>query len=202
MLARILGTSRFLITLAVLGSFITAAALMVVGLDQSLALVRHAWDSRPIDHEIAKELIVEAISVIDIFLLGTVLYIISAGLYQLFVDHELRLPRWLTIHSLDDLKARLTGVIVVGLLVAFLGYVIEWKGGLDLLAPGIAISAIVIAAGVYFRLVHPPADGGGHGAPHVPGRPPGRAPAAAPDTAEVDPRTPPSRHRGRVAPGP
>jgi uncharacterized membrane protein YqhA len=122
-------------------------------------------EGRPLDQDITKALIVDAVTVIDVFLLGTVLYIISAGLYQLFIDHALELPRWLLIESLDDLKVRLTGVIVVGLLVAFLGYVIEWKGGLDLLAPGLGIAAIVVAAGLYFRLTHHPGPAHGLGGP-------------------------------------
>jgi len=89
---------------------------------------------------------------VDIFLLGTVLFIIAAGLYQLFVDADLPLPHWLVITTIEDLKARLAGVIVVGMIVAFLGYVVDWDGGTDIVAPGIAISAVVIAIAVYFRL--------------------------------------------------
>jgi uncharacterized membrane protein YqhA len=101
----------------------------------------------------AKQLIVDAVSVIDIFLLGTVLYIISAGLYQLFVDDRLTLPRWLHIGTLDDLKAKLTGVIVVGMLVAFLGYVIEWDDhSTEIVAVGIAIAAVIAAVGAYYKL--------------------------------------------------
>jgi uncharacterized membrane protein YqhA len=160
MLRRILGTSRFLITLAVVGTFITSAMLMVFGLWRAVTLALDVVDL-PEGTDVSKILIVDAISIIDIFLIGTVLYIISAGLYQLFLDHRLPLPRWLTIDTLDDLKARLTGVIVVALLVAFLGFVIEWQDDTDILAPGVGIAAIIVAAGLYFRLTHQP----GHGRP-------------------------------------
>ena len=63
------------------------------------------------------------------------------------------MPAWLDIRTLDDLKSRLTGVIVVGLMVAFLGVAIEWKGGTDIAAIGIAIAGVIIGVGAYYRLV-------------------------------------------------
>ncbi len=73
-----------------------------------------------------KTLIADSIALIDMFLLGTVLFIVAAGLYQLFVDSRVSLPAWLRITSLDDLKSLLTGVIIVALLVAFLGSAVTW----------------------------------------------------------------------------
>jgi uncharacterized membrane protein YqhA len=155
LISRILGTSRYLVTLAVLGSFVTAAVLMVYGLARSLGLIGRIVAEWGSPEDISKVLIVDAVSIIDVFLLGTVLYIISAGFYQLFVDPDLSLPAWLVIRSIGDLKVRLAGVIVVGMLVAFLGYVVEWRGGTDIAAPAIGIAAVVIAVAVYFRIVPP-----------------------------------------------
>ena len=50
---------------------------------------------------------------IDLFLLDTVFFIISLGLYELFIGDTLEWPHWLVIHTLDDLKNKLIGVIVV-----------------------------------------------------------------------------------------
>lgn len=152
MIPRVLGTSRFLVILAVVGSFIASAVLMVYGLVRSIGLIGTLLEGRETEHGTARDLILDALAVVDIFLLGTVLYIISAGLYQLFVDAELQLPRWLVIRTIEDLKERLAGVIVVGMIVAFLGFVVDWEGGTDILAPGLAIAAIVIAIALYFRL--------------------------------------------------
>ena len=44
-------------------------------------------------------------------LLGTVLYIVSLGLYQLFIDHSLPVPRWLRVDDLADLKRDLINVV-------------------------------------------------------------------------------------------
>lgn len=106
---------------------------------------------------------VELIQITDIILLGTVLYIVSLGLYQLFIDHRLPLPRWLIVDDLNDLKRLLIGVTVVLLGVTFLGEVVEWDGETNILPLGAAV-ALVIAALGFILWVHPDeTDSGDHG---------------------------------------
>ena len=73
----------------------------------------------------------------------------AIGLYALFVDDTVKLPLWLEIHNLDDLKEKLLGVIVVALAVLFLGSVIDISNPTDLLVPGLTI-ALVIGAITFF----------------------------------------------------
>jgi uncharacterized membrane protein YqhA len=154
MTQRVLGTSRFLILLAVAGTFIMSVVLQVAGVVRVVAIVVDTIGATASgDSEVYKQLIIDAVGLIDLFLLGTVLFITSAGLYQLFVDPDLPMPAWLHIRTLDDLKSRLTGVIVVGLMVAFLGVTIDWEGGTDIAAIGIAIAAVIVGVGAYYRLV-------------------------------------------------
>ncbi|MGZ3630061.1 MAG: YqhA family protein [Ktedonobacteraceae bacterium] len=54
-----------------------------------------------------------SVELIDLFLLSTILYIVSLGLFRLFIDATLPLPGWLEIHDLNDLKERILGVIIV-----------------------------------------------------------------------------------------
>ncbi len=142
---RILGTSRFLILLAVLGTFIASATLQIFGLVRVIAVVVELLRAGDASSTTAKGLIADTVAIIDIFLIGTVLYVISAGLYQLFVHRDVPLPGWLKIDSLDDLKDNLTEVIVVALLVAFLGQAIEWTGSETIVAFGVAIAAVILA---------------------------------------------------------
>jgi len=141
----ILGTSRFLIILAVLGTFASSATLQVFGLLRVIAVVLDLIRARDLSSAAAKSLIADTVSIIDIFLIGTVLFVISAGLYQLFVHKEIALPGWLRIESLDDLKDNLTEVIIVAILVAFLGQAVEWTGDISILAFGLAVGAVIIA---------------------------------------------------------
>lgn len=154
---RLLGTSRYLILLAVVGSFVASATLMIYGGVRSVGiiidLVSHIGQGVLTGEEYGKVLIAETIALIDMFLLGTVLFIVAAGLYQLFVDVRVPLPAWLRITSLDDLKSLVTGVIIVALLVAFLGSAVSWSqgDGTEIIGLGLAVAAVVIAANISMR---------------------------------------------------
>ncbi len=154
---RLLGTSRYLILLAVIGSFIASATLMIYGALRSvgiiLELLEHIGDHLLTEEAYGKNLIAETIALIDMFLLGTVLFIVAAGLYQLFVDVRVPLPGWLRITSLDDLKSLVTGVIIVALLVAFLGSAVAWTNeqGTNIVAFGVAVAIVVVAANMSMR---------------------------------------------------
>jgi uncharacterized membrane protein YqhA len=164
MTRRILGTSRYLVLLAVVSTFVMSVIVQASGVFRVVAIVVDSLSAvADGESEIYKRLIVDAVGLIDLFLIGTVLFIIATGLYQLFIDPDLPMPAWLDIRTLDDLKSRLTGVIVVGLMVAFLGVAIEWKGGTDIAAIGIAIASVIVGVGAYYRLVglhHEPRAGG------------------------------------------
>jgi uncharacterized membrane protein YqhA len=108
--------------------------------------IQHEFDA-----DGAKHVSVEVISLVDLFLLGTVLYVVAVGLYQLFINPRLPTPRWLKIHDLDDLKERLLATIVVLLAVSFLGYVVTWDGSLHLLGAGAAIGVVLIAISLLLR---------------------------------------------------
>jgi uncharacterized membrane protein YqhA len=103
-----------------------------------------------LDEPVAKIVALTAIKTVDLLLIGTELYIIGLGLYKLFIDENLPVSTWLDIHSIDDLKHTLVGVIIIVLSVLFLEQVIAWKQPDNLLYLGIPI-ALVIAALAYFQ---------------------------------------------------
>ncbi|NTW01554.1 MAG: YqhA family protein [Oscillochloris sp.] len=145
---RFLAATRYIALVPVICIFFAATALMIYGAIEAFQVVSHAF-SDEVSSKGAKKLLLSAIELVDLFLLGTVLYVISVGLYELFVDDTIPLPHWLEIHDLDDLKEKLIGVVIVVLGVLFLGQVISWDGQADLLNPGAAV-ALVIAALSYF----------------------------------------------------
>jgi uncharacterized membrane protein YqhA len=67
----------------------------------------------------------------------------------LFIDATIRLPPWLIITNIDDLKHKLISVVITILGVTFLGQVIAWDGGSSLQPLGIAVG-VVVAALTYF----------------------------------------------------
>lgn len=149
MLSKVLGSSRFLIILAVLGSLLAAVTLLVYGLLESAQLIWTTVEAGEVSRKGAKALALEFIEIVDLFLLGTVFYIIALGLYELFISTDVSVPEWLSIKTLDDLKNKLIAVVIVVIGVLFLGQVVGWDGERDLLGYGVAC-ALVIAALTYF----------------------------------------------------
>lgn len=149
MFNRALGASRYLIIVAVVGSLLAATTLIIYGGLEAAQLVAKTIGDAEVSRKGAKAIALEFIEIVDLFLLGTVFYIVALGLYELFIDQEVRLPEWLTIKTLDDLKDKLVAVVIVVLGVLFLGQVVSWDGQRDLLGFGAAI-ALVVAALTYF----------------------------------------------------
>ena len=148
MLHRILARSRYLMLIAVFGSFAASVTLLIYGALETVITIGHTA-TVPVSRENSIQLILSCIEVVDLFLLATVFYITALGLYELFIDERIKVPYWLEIHSIDDLKTKLTSVIVVVLSVLFLSEVVRWNGGTNILPLGAGI-ALVIAALTYF----------------------------------------------------
>lgn len=142
---RLLASSRYVILIAVLGTFLSGTVMLIFGVLAVLDISIDAFLELDLSTHGVEELAVEFIKLTDVFLLGTVLYIVALGLYELFVDPSLPLPAWLIIKDLEHLKEKLLGVIVVLLGVTFLGEAVSWDGQSDILRLGAAI-ALVIAA--------------------------------------------------------
>jgi uncharacterized membrane protein YqhA len=170
---RILASSRYFIVVAVVGSFVASAAALVYGGLATAKVVLQTFGSGEFSGKGVKLLAVELVTIIDLFLLGTVLYIVAVGLYELFVDPGLPMPAWLRISTLDDLKERLLGVVVVLLAVTFLGSAVTWDGNTNILAFGLAVAAVLGVVSLTIALLArahadhappaPAASGGGPG---------------------------------------
>jgi uncharacterized membrane protein YqhA len=155
------GFSRYLVVLAVFGLLLAALAVFVFGLISTVNVIVHTFQHEPFNAEGARVLSVEMIEMIDLFLLGTILFITAVGLHELFIDPGMRevLPSWMSVQSLDQLKFNLLAVIVVMLAVLFLGVAasFELTEGVNILGYGAAVALVVIASGVtvyLFARVH------------------------------------------------
>jgi uncharacterized membrane protein YqhA len=87
---------------------------------------------------------VKLLDVIDIYLLGAVLLILAVGLVELFVT-SVRLPAWLEIHSLSDLKGKLIDVIQMVAAIKFLEKLVTAEEALDVLWYALAVSIVILA---------------------------------------------------------
>lgn len=91
---------------------------------------------------------VDMIALLDAFLLAVVLYVFAVALYELFIG-EIKVPPWLVIRNLNDLKLKLVSVIVLVMAVTFVEHLVRWEKPLDTLLFGTA-TALVLAALVFF----------------------------------------------------
>lgn len=138
---------------------VVAAAALALGVT---AAVTFAWGVSKV-WKLAKLLlrggeedsltIVRLLEVIDVFLLGTVLVILAIGLVELFIT-ELRLPQWLVIRSLGDLKGKFIDVLQLVAAIKFLEKLVVAKSALDVLWYGLAV-AVVIGVLLAVRVLRP-----------------------------------------------
>ena len=142
---RIIEVSRFVVIIPALAAIVGAIVLMILG---SVEILWAALDV-VVDQVPLKETIVDVLASIDAILLGTVLLVIGYGLYELFVDTNITVPDWLEINNLDDLKAKLIGVIVAIIAVIFVGELVDSESANDVMYYGIGSGAVVLALAAF-----------------------------------------------------
>jgi uncharacterized membrane protein YqhA len=160
---RLFSSSRYFAAFAVLGTFLAAVTLYVYG---TLVVIQLIWSTIAeyrISVEGVKHLQVVFIEMTDVFLLGTVLFIVAFGLYQLFIQPDLPLPNWLKIQNLDQLTERLIEVVGVLLSVTFLAFAVEGLREATLVEVGASVAVVIAALSLLLVVTHRrPAD---HGSP-------------------------------------
>ena len=142
---RLIELSRFAVAVPAVTSIIASFVLMGIGVWEVVMSIVHL-----IDTSVSIKLTVVAIlTAVDTFLLATVLLVIGYGLYELFVDNEVKLPEWLEIRSLDDLKTKLIGVIVAVLAVVFLGALVDRSDANSVMLLGAGVGAVVVGLAAF-----------------------------------------------------
>lgn len=155
-----LWNSRFIIILAVVFGLIGAVLLFVVASFDVYDTTKYVITTY-INHahpEHFHEIVVGGIiGAVDLYLIGVVMLIFSFGLYELFIseidvakDSDGEDNQLLAIHSLDQLKDKLSKVIVMVLVVGFFQKVgdTSFNGALDMLY--LALSITAVSVGLYF----------------------------------------------------
>lgn len=136
-MARLLEKSRYLVLIAVISSLVAAAAAFLWGMYKTVrTLIEMVMTS-------GKEpaTTIALIELMDKFLIAAGLYIFAVGMYELFFG-ELAMPGWLKVHSLHEVKSRLSSIIILVMAIVFLEHVVGWKEGLSILYYGIAITLV------------------------------------------------------------
>ena len=155
-----LWSSRFIVILAVIFGIIGAVALFIVAsfdiYDTAKFVVMTYINHAHPDH-FHENVVGGIIGAVDLYLIGVVMLLFSFGLYELFISEidpaeacgECK-SGILTITSLDQLKDKISKVIVMVLVVGFFQKVghTEYNGALDMLY--LALSITAVSVGLYF----------------------------------------------------
>lgn len=139
--------TRFII-IASVGAFLASLLALVYGLIIVGVSIKNVISEGVFTMARARLLASDLVNVIDLLLLGTVLYIAALGLYKLFVDEKVKTPSWMTINDLDDIKTKIISVVVVLLSVEFLASVVEFNGN-NILQFGAAIGIVLVAMAAF-----------------------------------------------------
>lgn len=155
-----LWSSRFVIILAVVFGLIGAILLFIVAsfdIYETAVYVINTYLTHAHPENFHEEVIGGIIGAVDLYLIGVVMIIFSFGLYELFIsdidpakDENGEENQLLAIHSLDQLKDKISKVIVMVLVVGFFQKVghTTYNGALDLLY--LALSITAVSVGLYF----------------------------------------------------
>lgn len=151
--------SRFIVLLAVIFGLLGAIVLFAVASFDIYETVKLVIDTYINHHhpDHFHELVVGGIiGAVDLYLIGVVMLLFSFGLYELFISdidvarEEDEENKILAIHNLDQLKDKISKVIVMVLVVGFFQKVglASYQSPLELLY--LALSITAVAVGLYF----------------------------------------------------
>src|SRR5262245_55271779 len=125
-MARVLSATRYLVLLGVIACALGSLLCFIGALAQLALVATNALSGLDTSSQI-KALTVSEIFLADVSLIATALFLVAVGLYELFI-HKIDFPVGVTVVSLDDLKDKLVGVIIVALAVSFLAQIAVWDG--------------------------------------------------------------------------
>ncbi|MDD2837363.1 MAG: YqhA family protein [Sulfuricurvum sp.] len=155
-----LWSSRFIILLAVVFGLIGAILLFAVAsfdIYNTAVYVINTYSTHAHPEHFHDDVVGGIIGAVDLYLIGVIMLIFSFGIYELFIsdidpakDTEGNENQLLAVHSLDQLKDKISKVIVMVLVVGFfqkVGHTV-FSGALELLY--LALSITAVSVGLYF----------------------------------------------------
>jgi uncharacterized membrane protein YqhA len=153
---QVLSWSRIVVVVPVIVLLLSAISSFAYGTDVFVrSVARVVEDPNLTSHNLGFLLLLT-----DLFLVGATLMIAAFGFYDLFIatmdadgSPSLRLPGWLRMRDLNDLKARVISMVILVAAVTFADVAVESKGGLNTLYLGAAVALVIIALTAFLRFV-------------------------------------------------
>ena len=143
----ILEKSRYLALIGIIPLLVASVAAFAWGLLQTVQVVVLGFSSLGTD----KALILGFLLIVDIFLIATTLLIFTISLYELFIG-EINAPEWMLAHSLNDLKVKLSSMMILVMAIKFLEIFMKGGNSQDIFWMGLSValvSSVLIAFGYF-----------------------------------------------------
>ena len=144
---KVIGITRYVVMLSILGVFASALVLyvdsFVLACQGVFNVLITLGEGGTKD---VKSVAIDFIQLADLFFIATAFYVMAVGLYKVFIDETLPLPKAVSCDNFDDLKHLLVKVATVILVILFLENAIEWQGGWEILGFGAALALVIAAA--------------------------------------------------------
>ncbi len=149
---RALSLSRLAVVIPVIVLLLSALASFVYGTEVFIRSVASVVE----DPQVTSHNLGFLLLLTDLFLVGATLMIAAFGLYDLFITRidtgpSLRLPAWLRMHDLNDLKARVISMIILVAAVTFVDVAVGSKAELNTLYLGAAVALVIAALTAFLR---------------------------------------------------
>jgi uncharacterized membrane protein YqhA len=150
---QVLSWSRIVVVVPVIVLLLSAISSFAYGTDVFVRSVARVVE----DPELTSHNLGFLLLLTDLFLVGATLMIAAFGFYDLFITRadpdssSLRLPGWLRMRDLNDLKARVISMVILVAAVTFADVAVESEGGLNTLYLGAAVALVIIALTAFLR---------------------------------------------------
>ena len=132
--------SRYLPIVSVFGMLIGAISALFLGVVKTVKVVSTTISS----YNESEPTLYTLFEALDCFLVSTALIVVAISLYELFIS-GLKVPDWMLVKDLTELKAKFTFVIIPVMAVKFVQKILNYENAVDVLYYGAAISVVAIA---------------------------------------------------------
>lgn len=136
--------SRYLALIGVLGLLVCSVTAFALGVYKTFRTVIAIALGESKDDSA----LIMLFDCLDSFLVATAMMVISVSLYELFIG-ELKVPGWMLVRDLNELKAKFSFVIIPVMAVKFLQKLLAGGNALDTLYYGVAVGAVAVALAAF-----------------------------------------------------
>ena len=133
----ILEKSRYLALIGIIPLLVASVTAFIWGLMQTVQVVILGFSTLGMD----RALILGFLLIVDIFLVAITLLIFAISLYELFIG-EINTPRWMVANSLNDLKTKLSSMMILVLGIKFLEIFMKGGNAQDMFWLGLSVALV------------------------------------------------------------